>query len=400
MRKNKKVPEIRFKGFTEDWEQRKLGELLSLENGYAFKSDYFVEKDTGIVVTTPGNVNIDGGFNVSGGNNYLAEGPYPARFVFKPGDLFVTMTDLTPSANTLGKPAIVPNNKITYLHNQRLGKLVNYEGSKKFLFSLLCTGKYHSRMVKTASGTTVRHSSPDRILNYETYFPKNDEQKKIGHFFANIDKLIILQQQKIERLVNVKKSMLEKMFPHNFSKKPAIRFKNYSKEWEQHKLGEMQENGLLQLKRGNIIPKQSGLYPVYSSSAIGKGLFCTANTYMFDEEKVTWSIDGGGKVFYRPKHKFSVTNVCGYVDIISDSLDCKYLSLAIEKAWSQITFDYVVKAHPSVISELYDISIPCYEEQKAIGKIFKSIDNLIDLYQRKLEKLNNIKKSMLDKMFV
>ena len=206
------VPEIRFKGFTDAWEQRKLENILSLENGFAFQSEYFVEEKTGYVVATPGNVSVEGGFICEGGKNYSVSAPFNERFIFKSGDIFVTMTDLTPTANTLGKPAIVPDNGIIYLHNQRLGKLVDYNCNKKFLFALLCTDKYHSQIVKTASGTTVRHSSPDKILSYETFVPKFEEQKMIGKFFSNLDHFIALHQRELEKLKNIKKAMLEKMF--------------------------------------------------------------------------------------------------------------------------------------------------------------------------------------------
>lgn len=178
------------------WEQRKLENILSLENGFAFQSEYFVEEKTGYVVATPGNVSVEGGFICEGGKNYSVSAPFNERFIFKSGDIFVTMTDLTPTANTLGKPAIVPDNGIIYLHNQRLGKLVDYNCNKKFLFALLCTDKYHSQIVKTASGTTVRHSSPDKILSYETFVPKFEEQKMIGKFFSNLDHFIALHQRK------------------------------------------------------------------------------------------------------------------------------------------------------------------------------------------------------------
>ena len=186
--------------------------ILSLENGFAFQSEYFVEEKTGYVVATPGNVSVEGGFICEGGKNYSVSAPFNERFIFKSGDIFVTMTDLTPTANTLGKPAIVPDNGIIYLHNQRLGKLVDYNCNKKFLFALLCTDKYHSQIVKTASGTTVRHSSPDKILSYETFVPKFEEQKMIGKFFSNLDHFIALHQRELEKLKNIKKAMLEKMF--------------------------------------------------------------------------------------------------------------------------------------------------------------------------------------------
>ena len=180
---------------------------------------------------------------------------------------------------------------------------------------------------------------------------------------------------------------------------PTLRFPGFIGEWKQYRLCDLQEENKIKLKRGNIIPKQKGQYPVYSSSSAGDGLFCTADSFMFDDEKVTWSIDGGGRVFYRPKHKFSVTNVCGYVDILTDKLDCKFLALSMERAWSQTTFDYITKAHPSVISNLYTVFIPDIEEQRKIGEFFKDIDRIILLQQQKLDRIREYKDGMIQKLF-
>ncbi|MCG8761043.1 hypothetical protein G1L15_14230, partial [Tenacibaculum finnmarkense] len=152
-----KIPKIRFKGFTEEWEVKKLSELLQLENGYAFKSEYFQSKTSEYIVLTPGNVHLKGGFQYGKGNYYNILGKYPERFNLKAGDIFVTMTDLTPTAQTLGLPAIVPDDGNKYLHNQRLGKLTNLKGDKEFLFQLLCSSKNQKKIVVTSSGTTVKH---------------------------------------------------------------------------------------------------------------------------------------------------------------------------------------------------------------------------------------------------
>lgn len=205
-------PKRRFEGFIQDWEQHKLGELLELENGYAFKGEYFQKNTTKEIVLTPGNVNIGGGFQYGKGHYYDVSGIFPQKFIMKPGDIFVTMTDLTPSAQTLGSPAIIPNDDNVYLHNQRIGKLINYNGNKKFLFYLLCTEQYHKQIVSTASGTTVKHSSPKKILDCLVSIPSIEEQEKIGNFFKQLDDTITLHQRKLEKLQNLKKAYLNEMF--------------------------------------------------------------------------------------------------------------------------------------------------------------------------------------------
>ena len=122
--------------------------------------------------------------------------------------------------------------------------------------------------------------------------------------------------------------------------------------------------------------------------------------YMFNQELITWSIDGGGAVFYRRKHRFSVTNVSGYIAVNPEKINCKFLAYAMSLAHSRIKFDYTVKAHPSVIRSLYTMGIPIsLQEQQVIGSFFSRLDNLITLHQRKYDKLVIFKKSMLEKMF-
>ena len=230
------------------------------------------------------------------------------------------------------------------------------------------------------------------------------EQRRIGAFFDRLDSLITLHQRKYDKLCVLKKSMLDKMFPKGGSLYPEIRFAGFTDPWEQRKLGELEKQDVLHLKRGIVISAADmescpGNYPVYSSSASQNGEMGKYGKYMFNQELVTWSIDGGGSVFYRPKHKFSVTNVCGYVET-SSMVDCAFLAYQMGYIHSQIHFDYTVKAHPSVIRDLYTLSWTSLTEQRRIGAFFDRLDSLITLHQRKLELLRNIKKSMLDKMFV
>lgn len=205
-------PKRRFKGFTDSWELRKLGDLVNLENGFAFKSDYFIDEPSKYIVLTPGSVRIGGGYQSGKGRSYSENGEMPEKFIFKSGDVFVTMTDLTPSAQSLGYAAVVPCDKNVYLHNQRLGKLELKNVDKKFLLSLLSTSSYHKQIVETASGTTVKHSSPAKILGCRITVPNNEEQKKIGHFFHQLNNAITLHHQTLEKLQNIKRAYLNEMF--------------------------------------------------------------------------------------------------------------------------------------------------------------------------------------------
>lgn len=207
-----KVPELRFAGFADDWEERKLGEVIDIENGYAFKSEYFSDEEKRHIVLTPGSVKIGGGFQKDKGRYYDVSGVFPEKFIFKPGNIFITMTDLTPTAQSLGYPAIVPRDDNVYLHNQRLGKIINTTTNPEFLYTLLTTDTYHKEIVSSASGTTVKHSSVSKILDFKSAIPNIDEQKLIGSFFKELDNTIALHQHKLDLLKEQKKSYLQKMF--------------------------------------------------------------------------------------------------------------------------------------------------------------------------------------------
>jgi type I restriction enzyme S subunit len=166
----------------------------------------------------------------------------------------------------------------------------------------------------------------------------------------------------------------------------------------------------VKLGRGNIISKKDirsfpGNFPIYSSAREKNGTFGYYGKYMFDEELITWSIDGGGRLFYRPRHKFSVTNVGGTLRILDNAfLDCRYLHLVLTHLHSKIRFDWVYKAHPSVIRTVYnEIPIPSLEKQREIVEKLDSTFVEIDLLERNLEsvdeKSNELLHSLLSDSF-
>jgi type I restriction enzyme S subunit len=140
-------------------------------------------------------------------------------------------------------------------------------------------------------------------------------------------------------------------------------------------IGDIVDNKTISMGRGNVISKKDlqdypGEYPVYSSSAVGNGELGRYGKYMFEDERISWSIDGGGKFFYRNAEKYSVTNVCGWIKVINESLlSCKYLYYALLNEWSKKHYDYSHKAHPSVIAKEYQIPLPPLAVQSEIVRI-------------------------------
>ena len=152
-----------------DWKTVKLGDLIEIKHGYAFKGEYFRDEPTKSILLTPGNFAIGGGFQMRKLKYY--DGPIPDEYILESGDLLVTMTDLSKKADTLGYSAVVPDDGNTYLHNQRLGKvtLKDESFSLGFFHWLMRTNRYRQEVLASRTGSTVKHTSPSRI--YEYRFP-------------------------------------------------------------------------------------------------------------------------------------------------------------------------------------------------------------------------------------
>ena len=160
-------------------------------------------------------------------------------------------------------------------------------------------------------------------------------------------------------------------------------------EWK--KLGDVEQLGWIELGRGQVLSKSyiqdnPGNFPVFSSAATNNGVIGRCNTYMFTDSRITWSIDGGGKFFYRNDSYYSVTNVCGWLRVNDFSvLNLRYLYFALMNEWSKKTFDYVHKAHPSVIREEYIIPIPHIAVQEEIVRILDKFTELEKELEKELE---------------
>lgn len=168
----------------------KLGDLIKIKHGYAFKGDYISTEDNGVVIVTPGNFNIGGGFKESKCKFFVSD--YPDEYVLKPYDLIVSMTDLSKMIDTLGYSALVPNSKRVYLHNQRIGlvEIVNDGICKEYLYWLMRSPRYQKTIAATSTGSTVHHTSPNRICEYEFELPAKATQKRIASILDSIDNKI------------------------------------------------------------------------------------------------------------------------------------------------------------------------------------------------------------------
>ena len=169
--------------------------------------------------------------------------------------------------------------------------------------------------------------------------------------------------------------------------------------WKRVRLGDLVARQTISMGRGNVISKEAiesdpGAYPVFSSSATGDGIIGYYARYMFEDERISWSIDGGGKFFYHPASRYSVTNVSGWIKVHKPAeINTRYLYLALDAEWQKKHFDYQTKAHPSVIKNEYIIAYPDFDTQNKIAAVITSCDDYITAIQSLITKYEAIKKS-------
>ena len=200
---------------TSDWKDVKLGDLIEIKHGFAFKGEFFQGTPPGDVLLTPGNFAIGGGFKNDKLKYYV--GPVPEDFVLEEGDILLTMTDLSKASDTLGYPAIIPKSPTNsrYLHNQRLGKVLIRTGTtvrRDFLYYLFCSAAYRNEILASATGTTVKHTSPKRIKEFEFSLPPLPEQRAIARILGALDDKIELNRRMNQTLEEMARAIFKSWF--------------------------------------------------------------------------------------------------------------------------------------------------------------------------------------------
>jgi len=196
------------------WRDVRLGDLIDVKHGFAFDGEHFVDTPREDVLVTPGNFAIGGGFKADKLKYYA--GPVPDDYVLREGDLIVTMTDLSKGGDTLGYPAIVPQlASIRLLHNQRIGKVTLRDGSKtdpRFLYYLMCGAEYRHEVLATATGSTVRHTSPSRIAGFKFSLPPLGQQRGIARALGSLDDKIQLNRRMNDALEAMARALFKSWF--------------------------------------------------------------------------------------------------------------------------------------------------------------------------------------------
>ncbi len=392
---DKKVPEIRFKGFSEKWKKKELGKDVADIIGGGTPSTLISEFWDG---------DIDWYSPTEIGSRVYAEGSHKKITLL---GLKSSSAKILPAGKTvlftsragIGDMAILTKPGAT---NQGFQSFIVKEGfSPYFIYSV---GKQIKEFaLKHASGSTFLEISGKQLGRMKILMPILEEQTTIGNYFQKLDNLINQHQKKHDKLCNIKKAMLEKMFPKQGKTIPEIRFKDFSGQWEEKAIYE-----LFTITRGNVlsanktspIPTTSMCYPVYSSQTKNNGLMGFYDKYLF-ETAITWTTDGAnaGTVNFRDS-KFYSTNVNGVLLSNKGYANKAIAEILNKEAWRHVSHVGNPKLMNNVMSTI-KITIPnSIAEQNAISNFFQKLDNLINQHQQQITKLNNIKQACLSKMFV
>lgn len=387
-------PEIRFKGYTDEWEQRKLGEVTQcLDSERVPINSEEREK-------IPGEIPYYGAGNIQG---YINKFLFDEELVLllEDGDAFDDFRTKEIAQYICGK---------TWVNNH--AHVLRPLGDAYFLYVTL-SHKDIRNWVQLA-GASRKKLVQKSMLNIELFMPHIIEQKKIGQYFSNLDHLITLHQRKCDEVKSLKKYMLQKMFPQNEQKVPEIRFEGFTEAWEQRKFGDLVEK-----YEDPVVTPTEG-YTRLGIRSHAKGTF---HSYVEKGKELETA-----KMFRVASDKFIVNITFGWEHAvaITDENDAGKLvshrfpqysfnAGMIPKFFRYLILDKKFKHHLELsspggagrnrvlkLSDMleYKMNFPCEEEQRKIAAYFDDLDNLITLHQQKCEELKKIKKFMLQKMFV
>ena len=401
-----RVPRIRFKGFEEDWEQRKLGEIAEYKKGpfgSALRKDIFVQKgkDTVKIYEQQNAICKDCKLE-----RYFVTKEYANKltgFEVHGGDIIVSC------AGTIGEIYEIPYDAEMGIINQALMRIKVYQKVvDKGIFIILFSKLIDKFSIVHSNGSAIKNIPAFSDLKPTIVFvPSIAEQKKIRKCFESIDHLITLHQRKLEKLKIIKKSMLENLFPQNEEKTPKIRFLGFTKDWEQRKFSE------IVLRESNFRLSSPDLPCVEYEDVVSEA-------GILNNDIRSKKVVKAGIVFYdthvlygklRPYlHNWLCPDFSGVAVgdwwvlkpcyVVREFIYRIIQTKRFDNATNQSSGSKMPRADWNLVSNT-EFMIPSdSSEQEKIGLYFKKIDHLITLHQSKLEKLQKIKKSMLESMFV
>ena len=417
MQEKAKEPEIRFAGFTGAWEQRKFSKLVLIERGGSPRpiDNYITNKSNGINWVKIGDAPKEGRYITKTAEKIRPEGVNKSREVF-PGDLILS------NSMSFGKPYIMGIRGCIH-DGWLLIRDTNKIFDPIFLCYLLGTDQMLAQYKALASGSTVNNLNKELVGNTHISLPGKEEQHVIGEFLQGLDSLLTLHQRKYEKLLNIKKSMLEKMFPKEGEVVPEIRFKGFTGAWEQRKLSDLcsmhARIGWQNLRTSEFLDQ--GQYLLITGTDFDNGSIRFNSCHFvkkerYDQDKniqvkngsILITKDGTlGKVAYVENLNKPATLNAGVFNVKTkgNDVDNKYLFQYLKAPFLMKYVDEkstggTIKHLNQSILVNFPVVLPGVEEQRKIGEFLSHIDSILTLHQRKLEMLKNVKQAFLEKMFV
>jgi len=415
------VPKRRFKQFqnTQAWKQRKFNDLIQkLTGGASIKPDDYQE--SGVRTIPKGAVNSSGVADLLG-SKHITYNFFEKNISSKvsTGDLVTSLRDLVPTAPNMGRIVRIKGKKEDFLMPQGVYRIeLQNNVDEDFMIAFSNSDKYREIISAEKNGSTQVHLRNGEFLNIEIHTPNYEEQTKIGIFFKQLDSTIALHQRKLEKTKALKSAYLSEMFPSEGERVPKRRFVGFTQAWEQRKLKDLADfskgNGYSKsdlTDEGKPVILYGRLYTKYET------VIEFVDTFTIEKENSVISkgneviVPASGETSEDISRASAVSKpgiiLGGDLNIIrpSNEIDPVFLALTISNGKQQKELSKraqgksVVHLHNSDLKEV-NLLFPTKEEQTKIGEFFKQLDDTIALYQRKLEKLQNIKKAYLNEMFV
>ena len=396
MTKKVSTPALRFKGFTYTWKQRKLSDQFS---------DFIVPmrdkpKKFGGNIPWTRIEDIEGKYL-----NGSLSGQFVSKDTIKQMNLKIIPKDslIVSSSATFGVVAIITQDLIT---NQTfIGLVPNDKETLDFWYTFFHSNEARNYMRLQSAGSTIFYIAREHFEKMPIIIPFKDEMITIGKYFSNLDRLITLHQRKYDKLTNMKKSMLEKMFPKNGANVPEIRFKGFTDAWEQRKLGDIVQITMGQSPDGSTYSDVPSDYILVQGNAdLQNGWVCpkvwtSQMTKKADAGDLIMSVRAPagtmGKTTYNVVIGRGVAAIKG-----NDFIYQLLVKMDIDGFWKALSCGSTFESLNTGNIKNAEVLIPDIDEQEKIGQYFTNLDHLITLHQRELEKLKNLKKACLEKMFV
>ena len=389
MSAKKRVPKLRFRGFGGEWEVKKFGACVLIQRGGSPRpiENFITNDENGINWIKIGDVSTASRYITKTKQKIIKEGEKHSRNIYK-GDLILS------NSMSFGRPYIMEIDGC--IHDGWL--LIRDEKkmfSLEYLLQLLSSDYMINQYKALAAGGVVINLNSELVQSTNVFIPDIKEQTKIGNYFQNLDKLIEQKEKKHQKLGQLKKAILEKMFPKEGATTPEIRFKGFSGEWEEKKLNEICIYKTSSLSYNDNT--STGQYKLYDANkVIG---FTNSNIQKNDYITIIKDGSGVGRVRLLPANTAFIGTMGAFHSNEASNIYFLFCCLIKTDFTKYITGATIPHIYFSNYGESY-YYVPTKDEQTKIGNYFQKLDHLIELQDQELQKLKNIKKASLAKMFV